>query len=60
MSTVRNQYYNFGFFHKVFFKNTKNAPILTILVGCGWLMNLSLTDRQTDRQTDIFRKNRFF
>ena len=29
-------------FFIVFFKNTKNAPISTILVGCGWLRNLSL------------------
>ena len=37
MNTVRNQYWNFGYFHKFFLKNTKNAPILTIFVGCGWL-----------------------
>ena len=26
MRTIRNQYWNFEFFNKVFFKNTKNAP----------------------------------
>ena len=41
MRTIRDQYWNFGFFHKVFFNNTKNAAILTIFVGCGWLTNLS-------------------
>ena len=42
ISTIRNQYWNFGFFHKVFFKNTKNAPIFTIFVGYGWLTNSTL------------------
>ena len=42
MKTIRDQYWNFGFFHNGFFKNTKNAPILTIFVACGWLTNLSL------------------
>ena len=42
MRTIRKQYWNFRFFHKVCFKNTKNALILTILVRRGWLMNLPL------------------
>ena len=39
--TIRNQYWNFGFFHKVFFEK-KNDPILITFVSCGWLTNLSL------------------
>ena len=37
MNTIKN----FEFFYKAFFKNTKNAPILTIFVDCAWLTNLS-------------------
>ena len=33
MRTIINQDWNFGFFHKVFFKITKSARILTIFVG---------------------------
>ena len=29
MSTIRNQYRNFGFFQKVFFKNTKPTTTTT-------------------------------
>ena len=59
MSTIRKQYWNFLFFHTGFLKNTKNAPILTIFVGCGWLMNLSLligSDKvcQSSIQSDNF------
>ena len=42
MRTIRNQHWNFGFLQHFFFKNTKNALISTILVGCGWLTNLSV------------------
>ena len=34
MSTIRNQYCNFWFIQKVFFNNTTNVLIFTILVGC--------------------------
>ena len=37
-----NEYWNFGFFNKVIFKNTKNTLIMKISVGCGWLTNSSL------------------
>ena len=33
------------FFIKFFSKTQKFVPILTILVGCGWLTNLSLLFR---------------
>ena len=35
MSTIRNQYYNFGFSQKPSFKNTKDTLIFKILFGCG-------------------------
>ena len=49
-------FFKFRFFPKVFIKNTKNASMLTILVGRGWLTTYYF---YYYRQTDTFVKTVF-
>ena len=45
ISTIKNHYWNFWFFQKVIFKNTKVVLNPSILIRCGWLTNWSLLFR---------------